>query len=352
MLGKLLTIIIPSYNMELYLPKCLQSLIIDNGDLLRKLDVVIVNDGSKDRTSIIAHEFEARHPGVFRVIDKANGHYGSCVNAGLSVADGTYVKILDADDSFESNALSSYLEYLQSLEGDVDMIVTDFCSVDTSGREMGRITHKFPVAKAFGIESLMSHPQVVVMHAITYRTDMLRNINYTQTEGMLYTDGEWCFTPMMHVKDIRYCPVVLYRYLIGRDGQSVATYGRNVLMQVHLLKYMVDTYRKNAMTTSADCRRYLERYIKHIATISYSTYFFKCPIRTVNVGVSDVDQYLKQNMPDVYLGLEDLSILSNTIFRYRYLQRWRRRGKLPWIELCALQMYMRYIPRLSRLSRI
>ena len=82
-MDKTLTIIVPSYNMEAYLPKCLGCLVIDDKELLQKLDIIVVNDGSKDRTSEIAHEFESRFPGVFRVIDKTNGHYGSCINAAL-----------------------------------------------------------------------------------------------------------------------------------------------------------------------------------------------------------------------------------------------------------------------------
>lgn len=68
---KILSIIIPSYNMEAYLPKCLKSLIISDERLFDKIDVVVVNDGSTDHTSEIAHGFESEYPGVFRVIDKS-----------------------------------------------------------------------------------------------------------------------------------------------------------------------------------------------------------------------------------------------------------------------------------------
>ena len=64
-MDKLLTIIVPSYNMEAYLPKCLGSLVINAKELLQKLDIIVVNDGSKDRPSEIAHEFEKNHPSVF-----------------------------------------------------------------------------------------------------------------------------------------------------------------------------------------------------------------------------------------------------------------------------------------------
>ena len=112
--NKILTIIVPSYNMEAYLPKCLGSLIIDDKDLLQKLEVIVVNDGSKDRTSEIAHEFEANYPGVFRVIDKKNGHYGSCINAGLAIATGFYVKVLDADDWFVTGHFQNFLRFIDN----------------------------------------------------------------------------------------------------------------------------------------------------------------------------------------------------------------------------------------------
>ena len=108
-MNKILSIIVPSYNMEAYLPKCLGSLIIDEQELLQKLDVIVVNDGSKDRTSEIAHEFETKYPGVFRVVDKTNGHYGSCINAGLAVATGTFIKVLDADDYYLTDIFKDYL---------------------------------------------------------------------------------------------------------------------------------------------------------------------------------------------------------------------------------------------------
>ena len=92
-MDKILSIIVPSYNMEAFLDRSLSSLIVGT-PLMERLEVLVVNDGSKDRTSEIAHGYESRIPGTFRVIDKANGHYGSCVNAALAVAEGTYVKVL------------------------------------------------------------------------------------------------------------------------------------------------------------------------------------------------------------------------------------------------------------------
>lgn len=86
---KTLSIIIPSYNMEAYLPQCLDSLLGPDVPV-ELLDIIVVNDGSRDRTSEIAHSYANRYPDSIRVIDKANGNYGSCINAALPTARGRW----------------------------------------------------------------------------------------------------------------------------------------------------------------------------------------------------------------------------------------------------------------------
>ena len=113
---KILTIVIPTYNMERYLEKCLTSLIIDDQDLMNQVEVLIVNDGSKDRSSEIAHSYQDKYSNTFRVIDKENGNYGSCVNRGLSEATGKYIKILDADDSFFKDGYVAYINKLLTID--------------------------------------------------------------------------------------------------------------------------------------------------------------------------------------------------------------------------------------------
>ena len=105
-----LTVIVPAYDMERWLDGCLSSVAPRPGTSLPPYEVVVVNDGSRDRTSAIAHEWQRRYPNVFRVLDKVNGHYGSCVNAALPLAEGLYVKVLDADDAFDPEVFTDYLE--------------------------------------------------------------------------------------------------------------------------------------------------------------------------------------------------------------------------------------------------
>ena len=225
MSDKLLTVIVPSYNMEEYLPKCLGSLIVPNEALLRQLDVIVVNDGSKDRTSEIAHDFERRYPGVFRVIDKANGNYGSCINAGLPEAKGYYVRILDADDSANTLEFQSLL-FSMSKEGSkgedsADLIISDYVVVDPTGATLERVGYSF--LKPDVPQLLSDVPKLssrFMLHAVTYKTDILRRLDYRQTEGISYTDTEWTLEPMVGVSRILRVPAAATRYLVGRAGQT------------------------------------------------------------------------------------------------------------------------------------
>ena len=122
---KLLSIIIPTYNMEPYLRHCLDSLIIDKG--MDELEVFVINDGSKDRSSKIAREYQDKYPNTFYVIDKVNGNYGSCINRGLKEATGKYIKVLDADDCFNARALQDVIQRLMNI--DTDVILTNYVIV-------------------------------------------------------------------------------------------------------------------------------------------------------------------------------------------------------------------------------
>ena len=124
-MSKLLSIIIPTYNMAALLPRCLDSLVsAKNAD---KIEAMVVNDGSKDNSLEVARTYETRYPDTVTVIYKPNGNYGSTINAALPVAQGKYVKILDSDDWFDTTALDAFVELLSTL--DVDMAITHFSQI-------------------------------------------------------------------------------------------------------------------------------------------------------------------------------------------------------------------------------
>lgn len=220
-MDKLLTVVIPTYNMERYLNNTLATLVIDDKDVMNLLEVLVVIDGATDRSSHIAHDYENKYPNVFRVIDKTNGHYGSCVNAGLKVAQGKYFKILDADDWYDNKAL---IETLKALEGvNTDAVFTRFSLVYEDGRAKEL---KGDGSLSFNTTIYLKETELPrsyqEMHGLMFLTKLLKDINYKQTEGICYTDTEFVYYPLMSSKTITILPCDLYQYRIGRDEQTIS----------------------------------------------------------------------------------------------------------------------------------
>lgn len=216
---KLLSIIIPTYNMEALLDQCLTSLVLSTKELRGKLDVIVVIDGAKDRSSEIAHRYADEYPETFSVIDKENGNYGSCINAALPMVKGKYVRILDADDSYYTENMPEYLKVLE--EQNVDLVLTDFNTVDTDGVIISdSVKIVAPENNVISLTDVMCG-DFIPMHSVAYRSSIFKEIDYYQTEGISYTDLEWVFHPMAQVRKVYYHNKLIYRYLIGRDGQTV-----------------------------------------------------------------------------------------------------------------------------------
>lgn len=177
--SKILTIVIPTYNMEQYLHRCLDSLIVDGGhrDLL---EVLVINDGSKDGSSLIAHGYQERYPELFRVIDKENGNYGSCVNRGLREAQGKYVKMLDADDRFFTEGLTVLLDNL--CRQDADLVLTDYLTENLKGKVLSERQYHLVPGRTLDFDEvcLAKSLENFQMHGVCYKRRFLLSIGYRQ----------------------------------------------------------------------------------------------------------------------------------------------------------------------------
>lgn len=201
--------------------KCLQSLLDIPTECLESIDIIVVNDGSKDQSLRIATSYQKKYPEVIRVIDKENGNYGSCINAGLAKALGTYVKVLDSDDYFSSVGLSAILEKISSIPV-MDMIITDFDIINANDEITNHVSFHLKKEKCLLFNDIWKKISDIQMHAIIYRTELFKEINYHQTEGISYTDQEWCYYPMVKIQTVYYVNNVLYKYLLGREGQTMS----------------------------------------------------------------------------------------------------------------------------------
>lgn len=218
----LLTIVVPAYNAEAYLRRALEPLV----RVKRGIEVVVVDDGSTDATASIADGFASRRPEAIRVVRQHNRGHGGAINTGLAHATGTYVKVLDADDWLSVPALEKLLRTLQTLEegGGVDAVFTDYVR-DRVGKN-NRVTTfdtVFPEHRIFSWEQTarFARRQILMMHAIVYRTEVVRRSGMVLPEHTFYVDNLYVVEPLSHVRSMYYLPVPLYHYFIGRAEQSV-----------------------------------------------------------------------------------------------------------------------------------
>lgn len=218
----LLTVVVPAYQAQAHLGRALEPL----GDV-PGVEVVVVDDGSTDGTGAVADAFARRHPATVRVLHQRNAGHGGAINAGVAAARGSYVKVLDADDRLDPAALAAVLATLTDLEArgrPVDVLVTDYVR-DREGRRPRRTRFDavFPRGRTFGWAEAgrPRRRQVLMMHALVLRTDLLRASGLVLPEHTFYVDSLVVVAPLVHARRLHYLPVGLYRYAVGRTGQSV-----------------------------------------------------------------------------------------------------------------------------------
>lgn len=333
-MNKLLTIVIPTYNMQAYLHRCLDSLIVPD-EQMAQLEVLVVNDGSKDNSSAIAHEYEARYPKTFRVIDKENGNYGSCINRGLAEAAGKYIKILDADDWFDTAEFSRYLSALPDV--DVDMILTKHKVVDDAGNITRDYGYDLEPNKPFAFQEYKEPGVYFAMHSITYRTAMLREIHYKQTEGISYTDTEWVFYPQHGVGTCIYLPMDVYRYVVGREGQTMdaKVLLKSVSHYDKLLRAMV-AFSNNLSEQDKQLYTYqrIEAQIAHLSMGVYRTCLVLQDAGNYDKAlIKAFDEFMRAERPAVYKQAGQLTLKKYLPIHYvRYWRVTGRRFSVDWIR--------------------
>lgn len=322
---KQLSIIIPTYNMEKYLRRCLDSLLVKKN--LNLLEVWVVNDGSKDRSSSIAHEYETKYPDVFHVLDKPNGNYGSCINAALKVITGKYIKVLDADDWFDTNELFKFIKMLEHT--DSDLVITNFTEIYSS-EHTRNIDYAFS-KNNYDIDDIeLKKFKTLQMHAVTYKAGLFKTINYKQTEGISYTDQEWIFCPMYAVKTICFYPYHVYQYFLGREGQTMDI--KNVIKHLNdlicIVKRMITTYHswdKNKM--NSNILSYLDYKIEFNASRIYKIGLLTDSQKESLKQVIELDSFIKDNDLVLYRKLENITI--HTCLPYHFIKHFHISKKRP-----------------------
>ncbi len=221
---KLLSVAVPCYNSENYMRHCVNTLLPGGEDI----EILIVDDGSTDKTGAIADELEREHKGVVRAVHQANAGHGGAVLTGLKNATGRYFKVVDSDDWVSIPALKKVLDTIRNFVDTktvVDLLVSNYIYDKAGAVRKKTIRYRGALPEGRVVtwsETGNFHKgQYMLMHSLIYRTDLLRASGLSLPQHTFYVDNLYAYTPLASVRTIYYLNVDLYHYAIGREDQSV-----------------------------------------------------------------------------------------------------------------------------------
>ena len=220
---KILSLIVPAYNSENFLDKCIRSFCDEA--VLDALDIIIVNDGSTDATSDIAEPYCRQYPNSIRLICQENKGHGGALNTGFSAAKGKYLKPIDADDWIETQNLPALITFLRNCDSDV--VLTHYNMVDISNgsiTEMKSYPEHYchPISISDMMTQWRNFFQTTTFHGIAYNTAFYRKHFQPLTEHVFYEDNEYATIPFCYAETITPLDLCLYDYRVGDVNQSIA----------------------------------------------------------------------------------------------------------------------------------
>ena len=298
---KILTIAIPSYNSMDYMRNCIESLLPGGEDV----EILIVDDGSKDETPAIADEYEAKYPGIIRAIHQENGGHGEAVKE----------------------------------EEPLDMLLSNYVYEKVGAKHKKVIQYHsiLPENRYFGWEEIghFHASQNILMHSVIYRTELLRSFQFELPKHTFYVDNIFVYWPLPYVKKMYYLDVDFYRYFIGRDDQSVneKVMISRIDQQIRVNKIMIDLYAKHeSMLSCPQLKEYMLHYLETIQMVT-SVLLMKMNTSESEAMRDDLWHYLEEKSPDAYKILKS-SVLGKftkshnklshklTMGGYKIAQKW------------------------------
>lgn len=310
-MSKLLSIVIPVYKVEPYINKCLDSLLIYTTDnagkkvldskRMEQLDILIVNDGTPDRSAELSREYVKKYPKYFRQIDKENGGHGSVWNLGVKDAQGKYLRFLDSDDWLTN--LDKLIDILS--QTDADLVITptiDHCESNKNWRQeildmqWGTVYD----ADTFDWRGNRSQANYIFHHCCTYKTKVLRQYHPLFLEKQPYDDSILCIAPMIGAKSLVAYDFVVYHYLMDRLGQSISTSvrQRNLEAIIKAKKQIISFAEEHPLEESSTKYAYWKIKLPKIYSSGYSAHFH-LPYKQEKQKIAEWDKWVQSRHTNI-----------------------------------------------------
>lgn len=235
-----LSILVPIYNVEQYLPDCLDSLCAQT---LKNIEIICINDGSTDASGAILDEY-AKNNANIKVINKKNSGYGDSMNRGLEAATGEYIGIVESDDYIDANGFEKLYELAKKT--DADIVKANYYYHSNDKDEIHEVVKNQKLNKAITISDdysiLIEEPGI---WSAIYRRDFLNDnkIRFRTTPGASYQDTGFFFKTACAAKKIVYTKNAYLHYRTDNANSSVKS--------LEKVNYVVEEY--------ADIEKYLEK---------------------------------------------------------------------------------------------
>ena len=233
------SVIVPVYNVEKYLSKCLDSLV---NQTLKDIEIIVVNDGTKDNSQDIIDEYVKKYPKLIKSYIKENGGQGSARNLGIENATGEYIGFIDSDDYIEKDMFEKL--YKKAKAKDFDIAICNINFVYDDGKIIPFKTNVYK--DMFEKEELKKHMidiYPIVCNKI-YKKEIFKDSKLRFKEKVWFEDVEILHKLVPFVKSIGLVDEQLYNYL-QREGSVTNTFDKKLYDYIDNWNGIIEFYKKN-----------------------------------------------------------------------------------------------------------
>ena len=305
---KILTVTIPSYNVEAYLEECLESFV--NSEVMGDIEVLI--DGSSDDTAKIAQRYVDKYENTFRLINKKNGGHGSTINTGVREAKGKYFKVVDGDDWVDTRSFIRLVEILK--ESDADIVASNYTWINHTTR-LPEKRQEYPFEKIeynklYKFEDIVGKT-IIDMHATTVKTELFRKANEQIDEHTFYVDVEFIAFPIPYVRTVYFIEDPVYQYRLGLPGQSMSIQKMQKNLKNHLRVLMrLNQYCKKAETIAPTANLEYIRELTATILTSQMKIYISFPLKSgMKKEAMKLDAYFYHKNREVYDRVKNPAVL-------------------------------------------
>ena len=299
---KVLTVSVAAYNVESTLEDALKP--FTKCEYKDVLEVLIIDDGSTDDTSIIGKRYQSKYPSIFRLISKKNGGWGSTLNTGIENGTGKYFKQLDGDDYFSAKNLDYLLRFLISTHA--DLVYTPFVTFEDTNKsillKIGAYEH-IPYEEMMSLKELNDF--IPAMHTLAVRMDVLKNNHITITEHCFYTDVEFVLKVCNYCRTITFFELPIYYYRLARSGQSMSISGVRKHYKDHLKMLLQMLEYESDNVTRQEVKNIFESRLTAACEMQYIFFFALKGTDSQKKELKCFDRILKEKYPFYYARIKN-----------------------------------------------